>query len=287
MCSSVLLYSCSIKTHFYSSKSKTSQRFCFGTLCSVTVYGKFRHSDRVFDEVWKRMNELENTISCKIPDSVVSRLNNGDFNGNNDDVNFLISTGDDFEKLTDGAFSPYIGKVSELWGIGTDSPRVPTSEEIMEALKERKLDFGALGKGYASDVARDILVKNGVESAVINFGGNICCVGSRPDGKDFLIGLQDPDSERGKYKDTVNVSNLCVVTSGDYERFFISDGTRYCHIMDGRTGYPVSNGTRAVTVIGESGLICDALSTCCFILGEEDSSSLLAHFPTYKVKFFK
>ncbi len=233
------------------------------------------------------MNELENTISCKIPDSAVSKLNNGDFNQNNEDVIFLISTGENFEKLTGGAFSPYLGKVSDLWGIGTDSPRVPSSEEIAEALKERKIDFGALGKGYASDVAREILVNNGVESAVINFGGNICCIGSKPDGKDFLIGLQDPDSERGKYKSTVEVSDLCIVTSGNYERFFISDGIRYCHIMDGRTGYPVSNGIRSVSVIGESGLICDALSTSCFILGEDESQTLLAHFPTYKVKFFR
>ncbi len=273
--------------NFRSSESHTSSRFCFGTLCSVTIYGRYRQAEEVCEKVWDRMNELENTISCKIRDSVVFKINSGISVEENEDVGFLISSGETFEILTDGAFSVYIGAVTDLWGIGTEKERVPSAEEIETALSEKKLDFGALGKGYASDIAKEILVQNGVKSAIINFGGNICCIGSRTDGKDFLIGLQDPDAERGKYKETVNVSGLCVVTSGDYERFFISDGVRYCHIMDGRTGYPVSGGIRAVTVIGESGLICDALSTACFILGEDGSSVLLEHYPSYKVRFFR
>lgn len=233
------------------------------------------------------MTELENTISCKIPDSAVSMLNKGVFITDNKDVSFLVSTGEKFERLSGGAFSPYIGAVTDLWAIGTEDEHIPKEDEIKAALEEHKLDFGAIGKGYASDIAREILLDNKVKSAVINFGGNICCVGSRPDGKDFLIGLQDPDKERGKYKDTISVSDLCVVTSGDYERYFITDGIRYCHILDGRTGYPVNNGIRSVTVVGKEGVICDALSTCCFILGEEESKALLENFPSYKVKFFR
>lgn len=233
------------------------------------------------------MEELENTISCNLEESVVSKINNGYKIAPDNDTKLLLETGEYFEELSNGAFSPYIGSVTKLWAIGTEDARVPDDEEIEAALKQSKIDLGALGKGYASDLAKSILKQFNVKSAVINFGGNVCCVGSRPDGKDFVIGLQDPDKERGKYKETVSVSDSCVVTSGNYERFFEKDGVRYCHIMDGRTGYPVDNGLKAVSVIGESGLICDALSTCCYILGEEDCKALLELYPSYKVVFFK
>ena len=279
----MILTSCT----FYSSKSQTEQRYCFGTLCSVTIYGRCRNSKSVFEQLWDRMNNLEQTISCNLEDSLVSKINRGLKIAPDNDTKLLLQTGEEFEKLTGGAFSVYIGSVTKLWAIGTEHARVPEKTEIANALNQRAIDLGALGKGYASDLAGKILRDNGVKSAVINFGGNICCVGSRPDGKDFIIGLQDPDAERGKYKETVSVSDLCVVTSGNYERYFEKDNVRYCHIMDGRTGYPVDNGIKAVSVIGESGLICDALSTCCYILGEEESRKLLELYPTYKVVFFR
>lgn len=268
-----------------SDSKKVSERYCFGTLCSVTLYGKTKDSNEIFDNIWSRMSEIENHISANIPDSTVGRFNAGESVSFDSDTLSVLDVATRFYELTGGALSPYLGAVTELWGIGTENARVPSAEEIQKALTEKKLDLGAYGKGYAADEAAKILRKSKVSSALINFGGNICCVGCRPDGKAFRIGLQDPDGLRGTYSKTVDVTDGCVVTSGSYERFFCSEGVTYCHIFDAGTGMPVQNGLKAVAVTGPEGIICDALSTACFILGEKDSYNLLAHFPEYSVVF--
>lgn len=265
-----------------SEKKVSSQRYCFGTLCTVTSYSKC--SQEVFDGLWEKMADLENRISCKLEYSTVSAMNRGEKTAEDEDIEKLLETGIMFCSLTGGAFSPYIGKVTELWAIGTENAKVPSQEEITKALGQKSLDFGAMGKGYAADVAAKYLKEHGVESAIINFGGDICCVGSKGK-KGFTIGIQNPDSERGTYIQTVEVSDCCVVTSGNYERYFEENSVRYCHIFNALTGYPVQGKLKSVTVIGPEGLICDALATCCYILGEEESSILLGQFEDYSVLF--
>jgi len=276
----ILFFLCSCTN----TQSISSERYCFGTLCKVTLYGKVKNSDDVFDGLWKKMTDLENRISCKRENSTVTRMNKGEKTQFDEDIEALIETGETFMELTGNRFNIYIGKVSELWAIGTEDARLPSQEEIETALMVKSIDLGALGKGYASDVAKEYLLENGVKSALINFGGNICCVGKKGN-EDFTIGIQDPSGQRGTYLQTVKVHDMCVVTSGSYERYFEQDGVRYSHILDGKTGYPVQTELGSVTVIGPCGLICDALSTACYILGEEESSILLEKFEDYSVLF--
>lgn len=251
-------------------------------MCTVTVYQ--RCSDEIFNGLWQKMTELENRISCKLDYSTVSAMNRGENSAEDEDISKLLETGEMFCALSNGAFSPYIGKVTALWGIGTENARIPSDDEISSALEEKSIDFGAMGKGYAADIAAKYLREHGIKSAIINFGGDICCVGSKGK-KGFTIGIQDPDGERGTYCKTVEVSDCCVVTSGNYERYFEKDSVRYCHIFNALTGYPVQGSLKSVTVIGPEGLICDALATCCYILGEEESSILLGQFEDYSVLF--
>lgn len=267
-----------------SEKKVSSERYCFGTLCTVTIYGKCGNSDEIFNGLWNEMADLENRISAKLAYSTVSKMNNKEETEPDKDISKLIEIGERFEELTGGRFSIYIGAVTELWNIGTESARVPEKDEIEGALKKRSIDLGALGKGYASDIAREYLKKCGVKSAIINFGGNICCLGSKGK-KDFVIGIQNPDGQRGTYSKTVEVSDMCVVTSGSYERYFEQDGVRYCHIFNALTGYPVKPEKNGVTIVGPEGVICDALSTCCFILGEKEAMNLLEQFEDYSVLF--
>lgn len=163
---------------------------------------------------------------------------------------------------------------------------MPSDDEITELLKnvgyERirqedttvqlesgmMLDLGAVGKGYAGDLAAQVLKDNGITSALLDLGGNIQAVGTKPDGSPWRLGLRDPFS--GGTLGVLEISNMAVVTSGNYERYFIGeDGKQYGHIIDPATGHPAETGLASVTVITEEGCLCDALSTSFFVMGAD------------------
>ena len=131
------------------------------------------------------------------------------------------------------------------------------------------LELGAIVKGYAADRLKDYLKKQGVTAGVINLGGNVLTMGSKPDGTDWRIGLQKPFGDSGESIEIVEVADQSVVSSGVYERYFQKDGRLYHHILDARTGYPVDNGLWQVSIRSEKSLEGDLLSTVCFLLGPE------------------
>ena len=138
-----------------------------------------------------------------------------------------------------------------------------------------RLDVGAVAKGYIADRMKDYLTESGVESAIINLGGNVLCVGGLPDGTDFHIGLQKPFAGRTETFANVAVNGMSVVSSGVYERHFELDGVNYHHLLDPKTGYPYQNGLVSVTILSPRSVDGDALSTTCFSLGLEDGMALL------------
>lgn len=190
-------------------------------------------------------------------------------------------------RQTGGAFDPTVYPVVRAWGFTTSPYRVPDGEELVSLLplvghekvvldghtltlpKDMQLDFGGIAKGWAGDRAAQQLRARGVTSAILRLGGNIHTVGSKPDGSPWKIGLEDPDS--GDALGTVAVSDLAVVTSGSYQRFFTANGQTYHHIIDPATGQPADSGLISVTVIGKYGTRCDALSTALFVMGLEDA----------------
>ena len=137
------------------------------------------------------------------------------------------------------------------------------------------LDLGAIAKGYIADQIREYLTKSGVESAVINLGGNVLCVGSKPDGSSFKIGLQKPFAESAETFATVAADNMSVVTSGVYERHFEVNGKNFHHILNPKNGYPYDNGLISVTILSENSVDGDGLSTACFSLGLEAGMELI------------
>ena len=128
-------------------------------------------------------------------------------------------------------------------------------------------------------------MENGVESAVINLGGNVLCVGSRPDGTPFRVGLQRPFADRNETIATIEVSDLSVVSSGIYERYFEQDGQLYHHILDPATGYPCENNLVAVTILSEESTDGDGLSTTCFALGLEKGMELIESLENVEAMF--
>lgn len=194
-------------------------------------------------------------------------------------------------EATDGAFNPCLRPITTLWGFSRSKKengnhRIPSAPEIAAALQSTdytkvkankangqitapqgtQFDFGGIAKGYAGDSVVAILKKEGVANALIDLGGNIVAMGGKPDGSPWSIGIRNP-FEEGVCA-VVKIADGHVITSGGYERYFVAkDGTRYCHIMDGKTGYPVNNDLASVTIIGKSGTTADGYSTALFVMG--------------------
>jgi len=185
-----------------------------------------------------------------------------------------------------------VGPLVKLWGIGTEHARVPSKAEISKILplvdyRQIELDeknnsvflkrpgmsieLGGIAKGYAADEAVKVLRQNGVKHGTVDLGGNIIVIGTKPDGKLWKIGIQNPFFKtRGSIVATVEVADKTLVTSGPYERYIEKDGKIYHHILDTRTGFPVENELMSVTIIAESSIDADALSTTVFAMGLEE-----------------
>ena len=231
------------------------------------------------------LNGLDRTLSATDPDSALSALNR-DGVTENAQITALAAEALEVSALTGGALDITLLPVSRAWGFTTDAKSVP-EPEALEALRDRvgmdrlelrdgkltlspgtELDFGALAKGYAADLCRTEMEKAGI-SGILSLGGNIQTVGDKPDGTPWVVGLQDPD-DAGRFCLTLRISGTkALVTSGDYQRYFVQDGVRYCHILDPKTLSPVRGSLRSVTVVSDSGLEADALSTALFVMGRE------------------
>lgn len=269
-----------------------------GTICSIRILAG--GSEKALDEAFARLTAIEATMSANQSNTVVAQVNaeaGGQPVAIPEDLAYVTGKALWYAQLSGGAFDPTIGPVVKLWNIGMDGERIPSSDEIRETLPlvdyravaidakagtlllehpGMQLDLGAIAKGYAADEVGRILVSRGVKAAVIDLGGNVKVVGRKPDGSSWRIGVQNPFDARGSYIGIATVEGDCtVVTSGVYERFFIGeDGTRYHHILDTRTGYPVDNGLVSATIISSSSVDADGLSTALFALGLRDGLAL-------------
>ncbi len=267
----------------------SSSFFAMDTYMTFTAYGD--NAEQAVNDVKAEISRLERQWSVTDEGSDIYAINHSD--GKSVVVNAetaeLINFSLEIAQRTDGALDPTIYPLVEAWGFTTEKNKVPTAEELSVLLNNvgyeqvlidnstvkltdgMMLDLGAVGKGYAGDISAELLRKSGVTSALLDIGGNIQAIGSRPDGSNWRLGLRDPVSSG--ILGIISISDLAVVTSGSYERFFISeDGKKYCHIIDPNNGYPVDNGLLSVTVIADEGRKCDALSTALFVMGAEKAA---------------
>ena len=206
-----------------------------------------------------------------------------------EDLAALLSEGLDITRESDGAFDIAIAPLTSLWDFTAEDPKAPDDAAIQKALPlcssdgvtidgqditlpsdDIQFDVGAIAKGYIADRMKDLLVKKGVKSAIINLGGNVLCIGSEPDGTPFKIGIQKPFADRNETEAVMDITGKSVVSSGIYERCFKQNGKLYHHILNPKTGYPYDNSLISVTIIYDQSVDGDALSTTCFALGLED-----------------
>ncbi len=138
------------------------------------------------------------------------------------------------------------------------------------------LDFGAIAKGYTTQLAADRLLEAGLDYGFLNAGGNVVLIGEKPNDEDWVVGIQNPD-ESDSLLVYRNRKPTCLVTSGDYQRYMEVDGVRYAHIIDPDTGYPAAN-MRSVTVIHDDSAYCDAMSTALFCTTVEEGQKICEEF---------
>ncbi|WP_026652356.1 FAD:protein FMN transferase [Butyrivibrio proteoclasticus] len=149
-----------------------------------------------------------------------------------------------------------------------------------------QIDLGSVVKGYTGTMLADYFKANGVTSGLINLGGNVQCIGNKPDGKPWKVAIKSPfeDSKTGVFG-VIDATDEAIVTSGGYERYFEQDGETYWHILDPSTGKPAKNGLVSVTIVGKDGLVCDALSTALFVMGYPAAIDYYRDFPDFDAVF--
>ena len=278
-------------------KEYSRSAFVLGTACSIRVVGG--GGEKLLDQAVARLAAIEDELSVNKDGSQIDAVN--DKAGLEPvvigpDALAILERDMNLCAWSGGAFDPSVGPLVKLWGIGTDHEKLPSPAEIAKAkslvswkdivIDEAKssvflrrkgmaLDLGSTSKGFAADDVAALIRKAGVKKAVIDLGGNVLVVGSRPDGAPWRVGLQNPFSgERGDYIGIARLVDKTMVTSGVYERYFIKDGVRYHHILDTATGYPVDNGLMSVTIITPKSFDADGFTTTIFALGREKGMAL-------------
>lgn len=276
----------------------TASFFAMSTYISLTVYGK--NGDQAVLEAQAKVEELEKLWSTTDEESEVYALNHGGGRpvSVGSDTAGLLRFALQMAQETDGALEPTIYPVLLSWGFTTGENRIPSEEELELLLQKvgydkvrlngkevmlpegMQLDFGAVGKGYTGDILVELLKEQGINSALLDLGGNIQVIGTKPDGSPWRVGLRDPFGEG--YLGMLEIQDLAVVTSGNYERYFVGeDGKTYGHIMDPKTGYPAESGLASVTIVAEEGKLCDALSTALFVMGREKAAAYWRGHPDF------
>lgn len=287
-----------ISPAFFSCDSKISPQFqtSLGTVCFINLYDDGKKS--VYDEIFERISEIDREFNVNNDDSEISKVNTEAKISPvkvSDDFAFVLKTALEAAEISDGDFNPALGNLIKLWGINTEDAHVPQPAEIDEAkshcdwrkivfdgesktvfLGDEKmlLDFGAIAKGFAADEIAKICKKRNVRRAVIDLGGNVLAFGKKSGGEKWSIGIKNPDAPESEVSKVLSIDEGSVVTSGNYERYFIQDGKRYHHILDGKTGYPAESGLKSVTVVCGKSVVADALSTAFFVAGKEKSLAL-------------
>lgn len=267
--------------------------FLMDTVVTIKIYTRNRSDgERLIADAFDEGRRVERIMEPLKGDGELQRINNGDSAGwhvISPELRMVLEDAAKVNRLSDGAFDPTIAAVKWLWtfeegstvpdssliagkmaGVGFSHVRF-SGDSLFIDNPATKIDLGGIAKGYAVDRMLAALDVDGVSGGLVNAGGDIAMFGEKPGDKDWVIAIQHPRLNRNLILEHVPLS--AVVTSGDYERYFMVDGVRYHHILDPKTGYP-ARGSIAVTVWANDATDADALSTAIFVLGPEKGVAL-------------
>ena len=286
----------------------TRQIVAMDTLMQFSLYGA-QAGDAVQAAV-EEVQRLEGALSRLDPESEVAQLNRraGERTEVSGMLYSLAAFSQAYTQRTGGCFDITVAPVVDAWGFTTESPRVPSPEELAALLplvdsgrmvlesgadgdfitlaQGQAIDLGGIAKGYATDCLAELFAAREVERGWVSLGGNVLVWGSRPDGEPWHVGVQDPrHPDQAQNVGEIWMEDAFAVTSGGYQRYFEEDGATYHHVLDPATGAPAESGLLSVTVVAAAepggtaeadgaaapgnGAMCDALSTALFVMGEE------------------
>lgn len=250
----------------------------------------------VINQIHNEITRIEEKFSRYKENSLVQKINNNKNSWINVDDEFLyvLEKSLFLYSISDGTFNILVGEIVKEWGFYDGNYKIPDEDTLEKLIKEAKkeniivdeknkrvkllggsIDFGGIVKGYALDKIKEILINNKVKEAIVNLGGNILVYGDRV----FKIGVKHPREDG-----IIHIFELkggeAISTSGDYENYFVKDGIRYHHIIDPKIGKPSKSGLIEVSVISDSGILGDGLSTTIFVLGKNLGEELIkTYFP--------
>jgi len=274
----------------------SKSNFQLNTLITITL---FEDDEETFQEIFNLIAYYEKILSMHLSDSELYNINKFAYDGPvtiSTKMEEILNDSLHYYNLSDGLFDISIGPLVNLWDISDDSEnkKPPSKIEIEETIKyvgfenikiidntiqfsnpNNSIDLGGIAKGFIVDKIVDYLTSIEVDKAILDFGGNIYVIGEKDINVPFVVGIQNPFDFRGEYVATVSVANKSVVTSGIYERYFEYDNNIYHHIINPFTGYPEDNSLASVTIISNSSLDGDALSTVVFLLGLDQGMQLI------------
>ncbi len=263
------------------------------TIIRITSFGI-----NAVDDAYSLLQQLDNSLSMYNPSSDISMINS---NAGikplkvHDDTVEVIRHSVRLHDLTHGVFNPLIGSVTRLWKINRQDNSIPSPQSLDEAVKLSAidnlqisgdtvflkhngcvLDLGGIAKGFASEKIADLLKSKGVQSAMIDLGGNVYAVGKKTDGSNWRIGVRNPLEPYGSPALVLDVHDCAVITSGSYERFKTVDGKKYSHFFDTKTGNSIMSDLLSVTVITPDGSLADGLATAFMISGVDEAFNVLS-----------
>lgn len=275
-----------------------------GGMFEITLVAEDSASaDRNIDLVIAEISRIENLISDWKPTSQISQVND------NAGIRPIQVDQEVFElaeralllsKRTNGAFDISFAAMDRIWKFDGSMTEMPTADAIKKSVEKvgyqniilnkesstiflkkegMKIGFGALGEGYAADRCREMMLQKGIKAGIVNATGDMSAWGKKPDGTDWVIGINDP-ARSGSLFAIIPLKQGAVVTSGSYEKFVVFDGKRYAHIINPATGYPAT-GLTSVTVFGPSAEQANGFSTSLMVLGKKAGLKLLRHYPEY------
>lgn len=276
-----------------SEKNKTAKRYTFYSLdtdCSLTVYG----DDDSYANVAADAVDVINKFFSDGKN--ISLADKGTTLSFSEEQYALLKKGAEMYEFTDGAFDMTIAPVTKLWNIpenkippdaaaiaamlsfvGTSKLKFNDADRTVTFESFGGIDIGGIAKGFAGNYAVSALKNAGCSAGVLSLGGNVVVWGDKPDGSDYTVAVKSPLSsgQTSEYLGNIKCKDVCVVTSGTYERFFEYEGKRYHHIIDPSTGYPADTDVLSATVVAEDGTYADALATAFVVLGYEKSASYI------------
>lgn len=270
----------------------SQSQFAMDTVMSYKLCGS--NAEKTIDELKEYVSGIDKKLSLYNEDSEIFKINQNagkDFTKVSSETFEILSLSKELSKQSDGALDLTVAPLTSLWGVNSNSPKVPSDEEIEIAKKlvdcssvildnqtmsvklqieGQAIDLGGFAKGYVCEKAVEICRKNNVKKGIIAIGGNVAIIG-----EEISVSIRTPEKNASGYFMSVKIEDEIISTSGGYERYFVENGKTYEHIINPITGYTAQSDLLSVTVISKNGILTDALSTQLYVQGLDAVKSLL------------